>query len=570
LVIIETNKLPGALKLVPTALAAGLLAALVTAPAFTQSEGSLITPAVRHAMDAARPESIRAHVRYLSDDLLEGRDTASTGGLLAARYIASELEQMGVKPAGDNGGYFQQIPFVRARMDAVHSQVALEGGDAPVILSFGKDFLLNGTVRTSAHTPAAPLVFVGYGITAPEFNYDDYKDLNVKGKVVVALSGEPVSHDPAFFDGDKDTKYAGGGSKLSRAFSNGAVGMITLITGPRAASYPWEPFRTAAATPALGLDADFRDGFPALLAKDETAEKLFAGSGTTWKEVTEAIPVGQVKPLPLKLTAKIELAMEKTPAPGPNVLGILEGSDPDLKKQVVVLSAHYDHIGKRQGEGDTVNNGAWDNASGTSGVLESARQFAALEPRPRRSILFLFVTGEEKGLLGSRYYTQHPAVPMEQTAADINMDMTDVFGIPKEIVPQGAERSGLLRSAEAVAQAMNMKIGVDPTPELGAYTRSDQFSFAQAGVPALFLRWANEYEDIDATTAKERSQRLFRTTYHTVRDEFDPNWSWEGMRRHAQMAFLLALHVADQDQMPAWNEGDPFNKPRHAVPERAN
>lgn len=556
------------LKFGSFAAAAGLSAFITAAPARPQP-ATLVTPAVRRAMAEARPERIRAHVRYLSDDLLEGRDTASTGGMLAARYIASQFEQMGLKPVGDNGSYYQQVPFVRARMNAGRSRIALDGGGAPTVLSFGKDFLLNGRPRASGRA-AGPLVFAGYGITAPEFNYDDYKDLDVKGKIVVVLPGEPVSQDPAFFDGSKDTRYAAGGSKVSRAFSLGAAGMITVLHGSRADNFPWRGLLRAAESGSIGLASDLQDDFPALVVREEGAEKLFEGSDTTWRDVALSAQAGQVRPRPLKRTASIELEMEKTPAPGPNVAALLEGSDPDLKRQVVVFTGHYDHIGTRQGEGDTIANGAWDNASGTAGVIETARQFAALEPRPRRSILFLLVTGEEKGLLGSRYYTQHPIVPIEDTAANINLDMTDIFGIPKEIVPQGAERSTLIRSAEAVAQAMGLRIGADPTPELGVYTRSDQYSFAQAGVPALFLRWANEYEDLDPATAKARAQEKLRTIYHSVRDEFDPTWSWEGMRRHAQMAFLLGLHVANQAEMPAWKPGDPFDKPRRTVPERAS
>lgn len=560
------------LKFSSLAALTGSLLALAALPVSTRAQDApLITPAVRRAMEAVRPERIREHVRFLADDRLEGRDTSSEGERLASEYLAAEFKQMGLRPAGDNGTFYQKVPFVRARMDAERSRLLLNRDGQETELKFGTDFLLNGTSRNAARV-SGPLVFAGYGITAPEFNHDDYKGLDVKGRVVVILAGEPVSKDPAFFDGDKDTRYAGGGSKISRAFSLGAAGLITLVTGPRAAAFPWASLRTGAGFAPTLLPSDIQNGVPALVMRDEGAEKLFAGGTPSWKEITEAAAAGTVKPQPLTGSLKVELAVETTPTPGPNVVALLEGSDPVLKKQVVVFTAHYDHIGKRNDEGeDTIANGAWDNASGTAGVLETARAFAALETKPRRSILFLLVTGEEKGLLGSRYYTQHPVRPIEDTAANINLDMTEIFGIPKELVPQGAERSAALtRSAQAVADALGVRVGKDPTPELNVYTRSDQFSFVQAGVPSIFLRWANEYEDLTPEQAKALVKEKMRTIYHSVRDGFDPTWSWEGMRRHTQQAFLLGLHLANETEMPAWNEGDPFRKPRRTQTPRAN
>lgn len=545
----------------------GSLLALAAQPVSLRAQETLLTPDARRAIDSVRAETIREHVRFLSDDKLEGRDTASSGGQLAADYLAGQFQEMGLKPVGDNGTFFQKVPFQRVRMDTASSQILLKDDSGETRLAFGEDFVLNGAGRASAKVSGG-LVFAGYGITAPEFQHDDYKGLDVKGKVVVILAGEPVSADPAFFDGEKDTRYASGGSKIQRATANGAVAVITLLTGPRAAAFPWDQFRRAAEFSSITLPGSTPNGFPALVAREQGAEKLFAGSELSWKAVTEAAAAGKVQPQPLKRTAAVDLLLERTPAPAPNVVGLLEGRDPELKKQVVVYTAHYDHIGARAaGEGDLINNGAWDNASGTSGVLETARAFTRLEQKPRRSILFMLVTGEEKGLLGSRYYTQNPIWRIEDTAANINLDMTEIFGIPKEIVPQGAERSpALTRSAQAVADALNLKVGKDPTPELNVYTRSDQFSFVQAGVPSIFLRWANEYEDLDAEKAKELVREKMRTIYHNPKDEFDPTWSWEGMRRHTQQAVLLGLHIANEMQMPGWNEADPFNKPRGAQP----
>jgi hypothetical protein len=539
-------------------LAAALPVGLVLAAA-AQPE-PLLTPAVRRAMEKVSADGIRDHVKFLSGDLLEGRDTASPGERLAAQYLAGQFREMGLKPVGDNGGFFQEVPFLRSAMDLPASRLVLtaDGKDDP--LALGTDFLLlGGRVRAAL---SAPLVFVGHGITAPEFQHDDYKDIDAKGKLVVMLSGEPVSKDPAFFEGEKETRHAQSGPKIERAVRSGAVGAVIILSGARDARFPWDGMRASLSRPGITLAGDGQSAFPTLVVREETAPRLFAGSATPWAEVQAGTAAGKTPRFNLAARAKLDLVLDSTPAPGPNVVALAEGSDPVLKKQVVVYTAHYDHIGKRTGEGDVINNGAWDNASGTSEVVEVARAWAALSPRPRRSALFLLVTGEEKGLLGSRYYTQKPLFPIEDTAANINLDMTDIFGIPKEIVPMGAERSTLQRSAEAVAEALGLTIGKDPTPDLNVFVRSDQFSFAQVGVPCIFLRWAGEYEDVDSAKARESAREKLRTIYHNPKDEFDPTWSWAGMRKHAQMAFLLGVHAANQPELPAWNKGDVFDRPR--------
>jgi hypothetical protein len=556
-----------AIRLFPLLLTTGFLTLAAVGSLAQQQNGLLITPQVRAAMDTVRPQAIRAHVRFLADDLLEGRDTPSTGTEIAARYIASHFEQLGIKPAGDNGTYLQQVPFVSTRVDPAKTRITITAAGQQTDLAFQRDFIWNGP-GTAACRAEAPLVFAGYGITAPEYQYDDYKDLDVRGKLVVLLSGEPASKNEAFFDGERDTRHAQSGSKVSLARSKGALGILWLATGQRARNFPWGPLGASQSRARISLGgARAAEGFPSLAVRDTHAEKLFAGAPMAWPAVAAAVENGGVKPFPLAAAARVEVAVESTPSPSPNVAGLLEGSDPELKKQVVVYTAHYDHVGRRDGEGDMIFNGAWDNASGTAGVMEAARAFAALNPAPKRSILFLLVTGEEKGLLGSRYYTQKPLIPIEQTAANINLDMTEIFGVPREIVPQGAERSTLMRSAEAVAREMGLKIGVDPTPELRVFTRSDQYSFARVGVPCIFLRWANEYEDLDTETAKARAKEKLDRIYHRPADNFDPTWSWDGMKRHTDMAFLFGLHVANEPEMPRWNAGDEFDKPRAPLPE---
>lgn len=540
-----------------------LASALAASAQSTQARPDLgpeVEPAVRQALDQVRADGIREHVRYLADDKLEGRDTGSAGGLLAARYLASELARFGIQPAGDQGTYFQQVPFVKTRFETSASRLTLLKDDQAISLEAGKDLLPNG-IGTTAVVPSSPLVFAGFGITAPEFQYDDYKNLDVRGKLVILLTGEPFSNDPAYFNGTKDTAYASGAAKIELARSKGARGVITVLVGTRASRFPWDLALQAQETAQVSLPSS-DPAMPAVVVRREAAERLFTGATTPWNEIENLAATGKVPTFSLPYDARLDLQFKQEPLPASNVVGRLQGSDPQLKKQAVIYTAHYDHVGRRTGEGDTIFNGAWDNASGTSEVLEVARGLAALKVRPRRTMLFLFVTGEEKGLLGSEYYTEHPVMPIADTAANINLDMTDIFGLGKELVAQGAEHSSLMRACEVTAREMGLSLGQDPTPELNVFTRSDQFSFARVGVPCLFMRWSNQYEDLDAATARARSQEKLSTIYHKVGDEFDPNWSWEGMQRHAQSALLIGLHVANDPQMPTWNPGDPFNKPR--------
>jgi Zn-dependent M28 family amino/carboxypeptidase len=518
---------------------------------------------VRFALTEIRETGLRAHVRFLADDSLEGRDTGSAGGLLAARYIAAQLEQAGIAPAGDDGTYYQNIPFVRTRTRPEGSHLTVETPEGERKFAFGEDLILVTGSRPEASIRAS-LVFAGYGITAPEFAYDDYDGLDVAGKIVILFPGEPSSENANFFDGRRDTQHAASSTKLALARRLGAAAVIIALDESAQQNVPWRQRSRAQATGRLGFDPAPAEGLPAVAVTAARAADLFHGSGKTWEQVQADAALGRPAGFDLKTSALLSLSEERLSLPGPNVIGLLEGSDPALKDEVVIFTAHYDHIGRRDGEdgASLIYNGAWDNASGTASVLEIARAFGSIPQRPRRSVLFLFVTGEERGLLGSRYYTQHPVFPIEKTAANINLDMTEIFGVPREVVASGAERSSLMEACRAAARDLGLEVGTDPTPELNVYRRSDQFSFARVGVPAIMMRWGSRYEDLSPEEAKARAAERMRTVYHSVDDRFDASWSWQGMRRQAEAAMLIALYVAQDDAMPVWNEGEEFNRPR--------
>lgn len=515
-----------------------------------------LTPEIGAAMATIRPANLRAHVRFLADDLLEGRDTYGMGIQIAARYLASQFEQFGLEPAGDDGTYFQHVPFVATMVDVERSSLTLRTAAGERTFQSGSEWTIDVPAEGERR---GGLVFAGYGIVAPEFRHDDYAGLEVKDRWVVVLDGEPPSNDPNVFDGERPSLHSAVFRKMARAAERGAVGLIVLQ----------RPGTSAPATvrrPRISLAGEEarpgRQGtIPVVRIQPEAVATLLAGQPIAPPALWEADRRGQLPRMPLAGEAALRIATSRREFTSPNVAATRTGSDPALKRQVVIFTAHYDHVGiGAPVAGDGIYNGAWDNASGTAEVLEVARAVAALPQAPRRTVMFLLVTGEEHGLLGSRYYVRNPRFPLKDTAANLNLDMTEIFGIGKEIVAQGAERSTLIDSVRAVAAARGLAIGADPSADYigNVFNRSDQASFARAGVPCLFLRWSGTHEGLTPEESKRRGQEAYRRIYHRPADQFDPTWSWEGMAHHAQTAFLLGLSIANRDDMPAWNPGDEF------------
>jgi len=532
------------------------LAAMLAVAAPAALANLTLTPEIRQAMATIRPAQLRAHVRFLADDLLEGRDTHGTGIQIAARYLASQFEQFGLEPAGDNGTYFQNVPFVATTVDSERSSFTLRTGAGERSFRNGSEWVIEFPVEGER---TAGLVFAGYGIVAPEFRHDDYAGIEVRDRFVVVFDGEPPSTDPNVFDGERPSVHSSLFRKMGRAAERGAAGLIVL-------QRPGAPAMVAPRRPRIALAGEeARPGRQPAIAvariQPEAVGAFLAGQPIALPALLEADRRGALPRMLLAGEATLRIAMARSEFTSPNVVAMRPGSDPALKHQVVIFTAHYDHVGLGAPvAGDGIYNGAWDNASGTAEVLEVARAVAALPQAPRRTVMFLLVTGEEHGLLGSRYYVRNPRFPLKDTAANLNLDMTEIFGVGKQIVAQGAERSTLIESVRAVAAARGLEIGEDPSADYigNVFNRSDQASFARAGVPCLFLRWSGTHEGLTPDESKRRGQEAYRTIYHRPADQFDPDWSWEGMAHHAQTAFLLGLHIANRDDMPAWNPGDEF------------
>ena len=512
------------------------------------------------AMATIRPDAIRADMGFLADDLLEGRGTATRGQEIAAKFIASQFEQMGLAPAGDNGSYFQSVPFRSGRPDEAKTTLTLVRGGKTEKLVYRKDFITSADPGRAESSVEAPVVFVGDGVTAPEQGYDDYRGLDVKGKIVAMASEAP------HFESSVKAHYSSSEVKQATAVAHGAVGMI-LISDPILEDiYPYSKDTRDLDFPEFRwLDKQGRpnDYFPelkggAMLSMDQT-KKLFEGSGHTAEEVFAAVKEGKPKSFALPLIARIHNVTKLEDVHSPNVVAKLEGSDPNLKNEYVVFSSHSDHLGMGQPvNGDRIYNGALDNASGSALLIELARAFSGMTPRPRRSLLFVSVTGEEAGLLGSDYFAHYPTVAKEAIVADINMDEDEMLWPLEDIVAFGAEHSSLDAVVRKAAEHMHLGVSPDPMPEETVFIRSDQYSFVKQGVPAFFP--VPGYKSSDPKINPAAIFKKWETErYHEPGDDMQqPGLLFDEAAKYGRFVFLCGNLIADDAQRPTWNKGDFF------------
>ena len=512
--------------------------------------------------------TLRAHIKFLADDMLEGRGTGARGGELAAKYIASQLEASGVKGAAPNGSFFQPVSLVGVKADP-STQMVLSGGSGSETLKFADDFVAFTGAQTEAVDVDAELVFVGYGINAPEQRWNDYKGSpdDYRGKILVMLVNDPpaTTAEPGLFGAKGLTYYGRWTYKYEEAARRGAVGAILLHTD-ESAGYPWGVVRTSNGSWRFDIARTPDDTTPFLQFRswvtNDAAGRLMKLAGQDLAALRSKSASRDFQPVKLGLKAKLNLKSEVKRVAAPNVVGVLEGSDPRLKHEYVVYSAHWDHlgIGAPNKDGDTIYNGALDNATGVACVLAIADAFAKMPvaERPKRSSLFLFPTAEEQGLLGAEWYSKHPVVPIANTAANVNLDSMNVLGVTSDFIPLGAERSSLKAIVEAVAQERGMKVAPDARPEQGSFYRSDHFPFAKVGVPSISLKEGNEY----VGRTKEWGEQQFRAYntahYHQPSDELRDSWDFRGMIQEAEIAMAIGWRIANAPEMPKFNEGDEF------------
>ena len=540
---------------------------IVSSLVLTALAGSLALAYPAHAAGKQQAATVkeaplRAHLAFLASDAVEGRGTGQRGGELTVTYLETQALAAGLKPA--NGASFRQpVKIAGVRALPQQSNVGIVAGGQSLPLQFGADWVWGPGDAKPDHALDAEMVFVGYGINAPEEGWDDFKGLDAKGKILVMMVNDPAptAAEPKRFNGAGLTYYGRWTYKLEEAARQGAAGVL-LIHTDASASYGWSVVQNSWANAERFqlAEGELGAGFEGWMT-DATARKLFAASGQDLDKLRAAAEDKNFKPVALGARVKGEARAAVRTLNEFNVAGVVPGTDPRLKDEVVIYSAHWDHMGKQGTEGDTVFNGAVDNASGTAALLAMAQE--AVRNPAKRSQMFLWVAAEEQGLLGSAAYATKPLWPLEKTAANLNLDSLNFVGLAKDVNVPGSERTELGALAASTAKSMGLLIAPAKPDLAGGYFRSDHFSFAKAGVPAFSVGAGHSWvKDVEANDAK---QKAYRARYHQVSDEYDPSWDLAGMVQQAQFTLNLGRAVADAPKMPAWKAGDAFGKARTAA-----
>ena len=508
------------------------------------------------------PERIRAHVKFLSDDLLEGRGTGQRGGDIAAAYIATQFEGYGLKPTGDNGTYYQKVPMVGVTLqpDSTFSIVPQSG--RPMPLKLGDQIVAHDEMQRTSDDIDAPIVFAGYGIEAPEYKWDDYKGTDVRGKVLLMLVNEPPSDDPNFFKGKALTFYGRWVYKYEEAARKGAVGVL-LIHKTEMASYGWDVVRNSWSGENSALKLEGQALKTAGWVQLDVARQMARMSGKSLDDMMQRANSRDFHPIALPLRFKAHLLSRVRQFETSNVVAELPGSDANLKSQAVMYSAHYDHLGiDPKLPGDNIYNGANDNASGCGILLELARAYASAAERPKRSILFVAVTAEEQGLRGSEYLGRHPPVPAAKIALDLNYDDVKPWGTPEEVEVTGADRTTFYPVVEATAREFELSIKPESNPGAGHYYRSDHFSLARAGVPAFSINEGVKFKGHPPEWGLQKDQAYTANNYHQPSDEYHADMDFTGDAVMAQFGFALGWKAANEPQLVQWKSGDEFEAAR--------
>jgi Zn-dependent M28 family amino/carboxypeptidase len=526
------------------------------------------------ALRSFSADRLLGHIRTLSSDEFEGRGPGSKGEQLTIKYVEDQFRSSGLEPGNPDGTYLQSVPLVGITPDK-GMKLTLAGHGRTLEPKFQDDYVAWSKRVTDSSSVDADMVFVGYGVQAPEFQWDDFKGVDVKGKVIVVLINDPPVPDPSdpskldpkTFGGTAMTYYGRWTYKFEKAAQMGAAGCVIIHQTDRA-GYPWEVVRNSwsgtqfdLATPDKNIG---RLAVESWITSD-FATKLFHLAGQDLDKLIQAAARRDFKPVPLGIHEKLTIHNSLRTIDSHNVIAKMTGSDPDLKNTYVVYTAHWDHFGiGPEVNGDKIYHGAVDNASGTAALLEMARAYKELRTPPSRTILFLSVTGEEQGLLGSQYYAEHPFYPLARTAADINMDGMNVHGLTRDIVQIGRGASTLDEIVEAVAKEQGRVVKTDPEPEKGFYYRSDHFEFAKRGVPAFDPDEGVDFIGKPDGWGLEARRKYTAESYHKPSDTIKPDWDLSGAIRDCQLYFLVGYRIANDSRMPEWKPGAEFKAIRDA------
>lgn len=548
-VIIKENNSNKALMKILTII---LIIITVGSASAEENPQGLCSEIYKHISDT----NIRNYVRYLAADSLKGRGTGTNEEILSAEYIADQLENYSIKALGDNNSYFQYVPMhgITPKSD---SRLSIHSDSGIIAFSMYDDYIVYKSGATTYLPKPVEMVFVGYGITAPEFDYDDYQDVDVTGKIVVFIGGEPASEEASYFNGSVPTIYSSPEAKQRLALAHGASGSIYIPSPDEQTPGYWEHIVNDLKFEYVTLAYSVSDNL-SIAANPESVEALFLGSEHNIKEIYDMYYSNNIKTF--KLSSKLEFRGKyiNREFKGRNVIGIIEGTDNELKDSYLIYSAHYDHLGiGPEIQGDSIYNGLFDNALGCAGLLEIARLYSEFGKKTKRSIIFIFVTGEEKGLLGSRYYVDTPQKPLYKTIANINIDGLAAIDNFSTLIPIGSNFSTLEDFIAQSAESCNLEVEEFPDEfiESQSFNRSDQIAFAQAGIPSCMVLDGTFYKNIDRSYGLSLLYDYFNNIYHTPFDDLNQPINYSASKQHIQYLFTLGFQIANSQKSPEWKEG---------------
>jgi Zn-dependent M28 family amino/carboxypeptidase len=526
------------------------------------------------ALEAITPDGMLAHIKVLASDEFEGRAPGTKGEELSVKYINDQFKQIGLKPGNPDGTYTQEVPLAGIKGEPRMSFIT---GDKTIDLKYPDDFIASSArLQPEIKVDNSDVVFVGYGVVAPEYGWDDYKGVDVRGKTLLMLIGDPPipdRKDPSKLDekmlkGKAMTYYGRWTYKYEIAAQKGAAAAV-IIHQTESAGYPYSVVRTSWGKENYEIDASNKN-MGAVAARSwitlDTAKKLMVDSGQDFDALKKLAITNEFRPVTLKAKANIDIKQQMRSFKSHNVIGKLEGSDPKLRNEYVIYTAHWDHLGRHpELQGDQIFNGAIDNASGVASVIELAAAFTKLNPPPKRSVLFIATTAEEAGLLGAKYYAEHPLYPLEKTLADINIDTVNQWGKTGDIEDLSNNNSTLDDLLAAAAKRNGRMMTPNSEPEKGNFYRADHFEFSKRGVPSLYTRGGKDFIGKPANFGQQKRDDYTAHHYHQVSDEVDPNWDLSGAAQDIQLLFEVGYQVVNGDKFPEWKSGTEFKAKRDAM-----
>jgi Zn-dependent M28 family amino/carboxypeptidase len=527
------------------------------------------------ALEAIAPDGMLAHIKVLASDEFEGRAPGTKGEELSVKYISDQFKQIGLKPGNPDGTYTQEVPLAGIKSQPRMSFIT---GDKTIDLKYPDDFIASSArLQPEIKIDNSDVVFVGYGVVAPEYGWDDYKNVDVRGKTLLMLIGDPPIPDPKdpsklldekMFKGKAMTYYGRWTYKYEIAAQKGAVAAV-IIHQTESAGYPYSVVRTSWGKENNEIDSPNKNA-DAVEARSwitlDAAKKLLAAFGQDFDVLKKSAITKEFRPLVLNAKANIDIKQQLRSFKSHNVIGKLEGSDPKLCDEYVIYTAHWDHLGRHpELQGDQISNGAIDNASGVSSLLQLAAAFAKLNLPPKRSILFMATTAEEAGLLGAKFYALHPLYPLEKTLADINIDTVNPWGKTRDIEDLSNNNSTLDELLAAAARRNGREMKPNSQPEKGSFYRADHFEFSKRGVPSLYTGGGKDFIGKPANFGQEKKDDYTAHHYHQVSDEVDPNWDLSGAAQDVDLLFEVGYQVANGDKFPEWKPGTEFKAKRDVM-----